>query len=202
MIFPLPVVIFTTLLPISLCATTTTVSTSQQGPVVSSDYTDSMAFRNAVLNGTNTYRRQHNATALKWNETLAEYAEKWSDRCFFNHSEGPYGENLASGYPNGTASIAAWGDERQSYSFSSGEFSKKTGHFTQLVWKATTSVGCSRTNCTAKGDGTAPGWYVICEYWPRGNVIGQFADNVQSRVKDPDPAESYRLIALEIQLLK
>lgn len=28
-----------------------------------------------------------------------------------------------------------------------------------------------------------PGWYIVCEYYPPGNVIGEFADNVQSQVK-------------------
>jgi hypothetical protein len=35
------------------------------------------------------------------------------------------------------------------------------GHFTQLVWKGTETVGCGRSNCSGRGD--APGWYVVCE---------------------------------------
>ena len=96
---------------------------------------------------------------------------------------GPYGENLASGYPNTTAAVAAWGDERTHYNFAAAQFSETTGHFTQLVWKSTTSTGCSATNCEGKGDGSAPGWFVVCEYYPPGNVIGEFKQNVQSQVK-------------------
>ncbi|RFU31347.1 hypothetical protein B7463_g4996, partial [Scytalidium lignicola] len=107
---------------------------------------------------------------------------------------GPTGENLAAGYPNASASIDAWGLEREKYNFNKPGFSEATGHFTQLVWSNTTSVGCGRVNCSGK-NGT-PGWYVVCEYYPRGNVVGDknqfFKDNVkkQSVGKDTDTVES------------
>lgn len=41
-------------------------------------------------------------------------------------------------------------------------------------------MGCGRKECDGKG-GT-PGWYVVCEYYPPGNVIGFFKENVQSQV--------------------
>lgn len=52
------------------------------------------------------------------------------------------------------------------------KFSDDVGHFTQLVWKNTTTVGCGAANC----DGI--GWLLVCEYNPAGNVIGQFGGNV------------------------
>lgn len=52
----------------------------------SAEYTSDTAFRDAVLNGTNTYRSQHNATALSWNDTLAIAAREWSEECGFEHS--------------------------------------------------------------------------------------------------------------------
>lgn len=36
----------------------------------------------------------------------------------------------------------------------------ETGHFTQLVWKATKTVGCGRTECDGQDKGKAPGWCV------------------------------------------
>ncbi|KAI8666463.1 SCP domain-containing protein [Fusarium keratoplasticum] len=132
-------------------------------------------FTSAILNSTNFYRGEHNASSLTWNRTLEEFATDYlddNDDCKFEHSNGPYGENLAIGYSNVTASVEAWGDERDDYDFDKGEFSKKTGHFTQLVWRDTTGVGCGRKLCGERG------WYLVCEYWPRGNVIGQFTDQV------------------------
>jgi hypothetical protein len=45
-------------------------------------------------------------------------------------------------------------------------------HFTQLLWVATTNVGCG-VACSA--DNTA---YVVCEYSPPGNWQGEFPANV------------------------
>ncbi|KAH6976180.1 CAP domain-containing protein [Ilyonectria sp. MPI-CAGE-AT-0026] len=134
-------------------------------------------FTSAILNSTNFYRSEHNATALTWNETLEDFAADYLDGndCAFEHSGGPYGENLAIGYPNATASVEAWGNERDEYNFRRGKFSHATGHFTQLVWKDTTDVGCGRRLCGESG------WYLVCEYWPRGNVIGAFKEEVQAQ---------------------
>lgn len=178
----IPLLLFSSLL--SSVDATPAVTVTVSAPVsTSTEYTDATDFKNAVLNGTNTYRAQHNATAVTWNQSLADYAGKWGNVCIFKHSGGPYSENLASGYPNATAAVAAWGDERTHYNFAAAQFSETTGHFTQLVWKSTTSTGCSATNCEDKGDGSAPGWFVVCEYYPPGNVIGEFKQNVQSQVK-------------------
>ncbi|KAI8936149.1 hypothetical protein NX059_007644 [Plenodomus lindquistii] len=165
----------------------------QTGSEASAEYTDDTRFRETVLDVTNTYRKQHNATALEWNSTLADYAADWSEDCEFKHSGGSYGENLASGYANVTDSIVGWGQEREEYDFEGGEFSTSTGHFTQLVWRNTTQVGCSRTQCNAGqpgGEGDAPGWYLVCEYSPAGNVISEFVDNVQAALPASEqPAE-------------
>ena len=52
----------------------------------SEDYTQDDLFKTTILNVTNTYRKQHNATALKWNNTLADFAKDWSKKCEFEHS--------------------------------------------------------------------------------------------------------------------
>ncbi|KAF2441101.1 PR-1-like protein [Karstenula rhodostoma CBS 690.94] len=154
----------------------------------SADYAKDALFKSTILNVTNTYRKQHNATSLKWNDTLADFAKDWSEKCNFEHSGGPNGENLSSGYPNASQSIIAWGHERVDYDFKKGEFTHETGHFSQLVWKATKTVGCGRTECDGQDKGKAPGWFVVCEYYPPGNVIGSFVENVQAKVpRDEQP---------------
>jgi hypothetical protein len=35
---------------------------------------------------------------------------------------GPYGENLASNFPNVTSAVSGWGDEREKYDFGKGNF--------------------------------------------------------------------------------
>ncbi len=71
------------------------------------------------------------------------------------------------------SAVDAWGDERALYTFSSSDptgFSEATGHFTQLVWQSTQATGCGWTDCDGKNG--LDGIYVVCEYWPAGNVVG------------------------------
>ena len=58
------------------------------------------------------------------------------------------------------------------------KFAKATGHFTQLVWQNTTKLGCGAKACE-EGGGDAPGWYLVCEYDPPGNVVDGFRDNLE-----------------------
>ena len=149
-------------------------------------YTNAELFHDQYFGLHNQYREEHNASKLEWNETLAIAAQEHAEKCIFEHTENnPYGENLVAGYANMSAAMAAWADERDMYNFDDGKFNKETGHFTQMVWKNTTQVGCGRCFCgggkqETGGDGTdkAPGWMVVCEYSPQGNVENQFKDNV------------------------
>lgn len=64
--------------------------------------------------------------------------------------------------------VAMWVAEAPQYS---GSYSPATGHWTQVVWKSTTAVGCGAARCSF-------GSFVVCRYSPPGNVMGQFAQNV------------------------
>lgn len=149
-----------------------TVTAAMPNPTPEPSYEDPDSFRKAVLNTTNDYRTQHSALPLTWNNTLAKFASDHAKTCDFSHTGGPYGENLAIGYPNASAAIEGWGDEREDYNYKKGKFKKKTGHFTQLVWNDTEEVGCGRRECGDRG------WIVVCEYWPVGNVEGEFEEMV------------------------
>ncbi|PWY86917.1 PR-1-like protein [Aspergillus heteromorphus CBS 117.55] len=165
---------------ISLAEQTTVVITLAPTAPHPPSYTSEQTFQDAVLSVSNAYRKAHNATHLLWNETLTTYAQNWADGCKWQHSHGPYGENLAFGYPNASAAVTAWGDEGLEYNFQEPTgFTEETGHFSQLVWRATTDVGCAAVNCgydeTKNGSGSyerPQGWYVVCEYAPPGNVMG------------------------------
>lgn len=141
-------------------------------------YTMEEDFQGAILNSTNAFRQQHGASSLVWNDTLASYAASHASDCVFKHTDGPYGENLAAGWSSIETAVDGWGNERASYDFASGGFGETTGHFTQLVWKTTTSVGCGRVYCNKP---STPGWYLMCEYYPRGNIRGSYQENVLSK---------------------
>ena len=59
------------------------------------------------------------------------------------------------------------------YSYKSPSFSTATGHFTQMIWKKSTHIGCAAAKSKKTGR-----VYIACNYWPRGNVLGKFKDNV------------------------
>ena len=47
-----------------------------------------------------------------------------------------------------------------------------TGHFTQVVWKATTNLGIGRAVSNSNN------LYVVANYFPGGNMGGEFEANV------------------------
>ncbi|CAE6447762.1 unnamed protein product [Rhizoctonia solani] len=135
----------------------------------------------AYLKGHNDIRAQHDASSLTWATDLAAAAAKWAENCVWEHSQGQvgeFGENLAAGTSLGAAAaVKMWTDEASEYDPANPQYS----HFTQVVWKATTEVGCAVRTCNNlfSGNSGAVNFHV-CEYRAPGNVIGQFAKNVQA----------------------
>ena len=164
----------TTSTPVAASTTSQAAATSS----ASASDADLSDFASSVLAEHNKKRALHKDTpALSWSNTLASYAQDYADNydCSgtLTHSGGQYGENLALGY-DGPAAVDAWYNEISNYDFSNPGFSSNTGHFTQVVWKSTTQVGCGIKTC-----GGAWGDYVICSYDPAGNYEGEYADNVE-----------------------
>lgn len=144
-------------------------------PVEEGSYSDQ------CLKAHNVRRAVHGAQDLVWDDELAAWAHKVSSTCVFEHSGGPYGENLAAG-GDGTPEefVGRWYDEgvSEGYNYGSGGFSSETGHFTQVVWKGTSRLGCATVNCPGLGN------YFTCEYADAGNYEGQYQENVSP----PSPA--------------
>ncbi|CAX44950.1 conserved hypothetical protein [Candida dubliniensis CD36] len=131
-------------------------------------------FSNQILEAHNAKRARHGVNPLTWSNDLYNYANKVANNydCSGNlrHTNAPYGENLALGYSSAANAVNAW--------YSEG-FTGGLNHFTQVVWKSTTQLGCAYKDCQAKGWGL----YVICSYQKPGNIIGQELANVLPLIK-------------------
>ncbi|KXJ21181.1 Golgi-associated plant pathogenesis-related protein 1 [Exaiptasia diaphana] len=129
--------------------------------------------QNACLRIHNTLRRKHGVPDLSWDYELAskalQYARKLAYTNTFKHDKERgrgIGENLfASSNPKSTVEEAtqAWYDEIKYYNFNNPGFSMKTGHFTQVVWKGTTRLGCGIATTSRRA-------VVVARYAPAGNV--------------------------------
>ncbi|ORY78678.1 CAP domain-containing protein, partial [Protomyces lactucae-debilis] len=123
-----------------------------------------------VLQSINTVRAAHSAAALQWDGALAFDALNYAQTCTFDHSTAAdYGETLAAGTSTDPSFyISLWAGEEALYDYNKPGFSTATGHFTQLVWKGTTSVGCGFSS----GCGSSYPYYLVCRFKTPGNVLG------------------------------
>ncbi|GIL49872.1 hypothetical protein Vafri_6154, partial [Volvox africanus] len=129
----------------------------------------------------NLYRSWHSAPPLAWSARLQADAQSWADNCWFEHSDLPYGENLALGHPDILTAIDGWYSEVSKYNFNVPGFNSTTGQFTQLVWVRTSLVGCAVGVCpdgVSYQGGQWNGKMYVCVYWLPGNYPGQFYENV------------------------
>ena len=137
----------------------------------------------AWLERHNAHRANHCAPPLAWDENLVASAQAWADRCVFEHEQGTgVGENLfaAVGNASPAAAVDGWYNEVTAYDFSAPGFSAETGHFTQVVWRNTTAVGCAVAVCPGLFPGFGDASFYVCRYAPAGNNTGagQFEQNV------------------------
>ncbi|CAE6415913.1 unnamed protein product [Rhizoctonia solani] len=177
----LPQATSTTVVPTTAAPTTAAPTTTAPAPTTkASEGSSGNAEIDAYLKGHNDIRAQHGASPLTWATDLAAAAAKWAENCVWEHSQGKvgaFGENLAAGTGLGAAAaVKMWTDEASEYNPASPQYS----HFTQVVWKATTEVGCAVRSCNGLLSGYSGAVnFHVCEYRKPGNVIGQFAENVQ-----------------------
>ena len=131
----------------------------------------------------NKYRAKHHSPPLKLNKDLCKIAQSYADKLLstriLHFSNNKYkgkdvGENLYkcdNGSPvTGEMATENWYSEIKNYDFKK-DYQKDTGHFTQIVWKDTTDVGFGIANKNSI-------YYVVAYYFPPGNFLGKYADNV------------------------
>ncbi|KAF7139889.1 hypothetical protein RHSIM_Rhsim06G0210600 [Rhododendron simsii] len=135
----------------------------------------SAVFIGECLYNHNTLRASLNLPPLQWSTELADYARWWLNQlratCAMDHSNSDYGENLFWGQGDewtATEAVEAWAAEGPSYNYGSNTCMPNVDctHYTQMVWRTTTTVGCAMIKCS---DGDT---LMACEYAPHGNTIG------------------------------
>jgi uncharacterized protein YkwD len=127
-----------------------------------------------ILAAHNAIRSRVGLPPLRWSDSLAEFAQDWastllSRRHFAHRPKSPYGENLfeiQGAAANPREVVADWGSEARDYDYRSNRCHGHCGHYTQIVWRNTRSVGCA----VARGRGIEI-W--VCNYDPPGNFVGQ-----------------------------
>jgi len=128
---------------------------------------------------------------LAYSVPLEKSAQAWADtlkktnNCQMRHSnsDGSYGENLywasAINWSDGRKELQkvtprhvvdSWGSEKADYDYSTNSCTpgKMCGHYTQVIWRTTKSVGCAMAVCK---DTKTQIW--VCQYKPAGNWIGK-----------------------------
>lgn len=145
---------------------------------------------NEMLLAHNRWRSTVSVPPLTYSPELAASAQRWADqlmqsnRCKMKHSspDGQYGENLywasALEWSNGKRELQkvspkkvvdSWANERADYDYGRNRCTPgmMCGHYTQVVWRTTTSVGCAASVC---GNTLEQIW--VCQYQPAGNWVG------------------------------
>lgn len=126
----------------------------------------------------NKWRSLVGVAGLTYSTTLAASAQAWVDQlkaknnCNMQHSgTAGVGENLYWGTwtPTSADVVDMWASEKTYYDYTTNTCAagEICGHYTQVVWKNTTSVGCGVAVCPTGGQV----W--ICQYSPAGNYMGQ-----------------------------
>lgn len=156
----------------------------------------------AILARVNELRAVHTSPPVMWSPSLATFAGQAAQRIAMSQGgnvalthtrDNPYGENLAlimsgrvDACPVCTA-VGMWYSESSAfdgyYGVATPVTRNATGHFTQLVWAATTHVGAAVATVPSAdtSSNTAPSSLtriVVMEFTPPGNVLGTFSANV------------------------
>ncbi len=178
------------------CASIISLGANSNSIAMAQTAMDLTTLRNTALSKHNGYRTTHKSPNMVIDNNVNTTAQSWAqylaDNKLFQHSDSTQrngaGENLYVYYTTATSitpdvladkAVTSWYNEVSSYDYNNPVFSSATGHFTQVVWKNSTNLGCGAAQGTKVMNGTNfNAFYVVCQYSPAGNVQGQFAANV------------------------
>jgi len=132
-------------------------------------------------------------TNLTWHDDLAELAVNYSRECIYAHNDDravddfhTVGENVYAQSKTESPELAlkeaidTWDIEKLDYDYHSLTCNPGAicGHYTQVVWANTKTVGCGVTLCKDVDVGGGDIWesamIVVCNYGPTGNWQGEY----------------------------
>lgn len=142
----------------------------------------------------NQVRSSHGLPPLHWSGQMATYAQQWANHlaanngCKMQHRTQAHADKLEAGeniywaspvrWTDGRLEIQRitpskvtldWASEKPDYNYATNtcRSGAQCGHYTQIVWRSTTEVGCGMALCPDK----AQIW--VCNYNPAGNWVGE-----------------------------
>ncbi|OHC90699.1 MAG: SCP-like extracellular [Sideroxydans sp. RIFOXYB12_FULL_59_6] len=144
-----------------------------------------------MLGTHNHWRELVGVPPLQYSAELAASSRQWAEQlqqdnhCRMRHSspDGKYGENLywasAIKWSDGKRELQqvaarqvvdSWASERSDFDYEHNSCapSKMCGHYTQVIWRSTTLVGCGAAVCE---DTKEQVW--VCRYQTPGNWVGE-----------------------------
>lgn len=170
----------------------TVIQSSSTSTTAAAATSSASSYETIVLNQHNIHRTNHSAVDIAWNETLAATALKIAQSCVYAHDTdtdgGGYGQNIGAGSPpsdvgsmitnmmyNGEIGYypLPWGEDSPNMS----NF-EQWGHFSQIVWKDTTSIGCATYECSTLENVSSDvePYFTVCNYYPAGNYQGEYSN--------------------------
>ncbi len=139
------------------------------------------ASRKDWLEAHNAERARVGVPPLKWSTRAEKQAKAWARELarsgrFAHSGVVGMGENLyatsGSGAPSAADAVADWASEKRLFDARTGlcrAHWSECGHYTQVVWRDTTEVGCA----IAGGGRGRFEQLVVCNYLPQGNYLGE-----------------------------
>lgn len=149
----------------------------------------------------NEYRARHQAPSLTVSHELCEKAQRWADKLastnefYYRTNEKTLGQNLFCCPGNnlltdltGQEIASYWYKEVKKYDFFKNpsllHTNMNTGHFTQMVW-----IG-SRYFGVGKAFAKTGKLFVVAFYFPSGNRVQEFHQNVLPPLPEPDDLDN------------
>lgn len=135
----------------------------------------------------NEARAETNSAPLTWHAGLADTALSWAMNCTWEHApqatrtyQGQVlGENLSAGSGTSWSPVAlgqGWNDEKSDYNCPNNTCAPGAvcGHYTQVIWRNSTQVGCAIHTCASGSPFGNGSWrFLVCRYLPAGNFGSQ-----------------------------